>query len=403
MSSGVAQRGDRQAHVAAAPRECDLRTCSEAGVKPSHCGLPAALRREGEAADRHEPGARRAVGRIGDRRRRERAPFARDGLEAAGPGGPEACRAPGFAHAAEGGERRAVAVGLLEAEPRLAGAARGDDSRDRVDAGGRRPSPLRAPRRPPARARRTAASSRAASSSRAAESSHWRSPGRVRVKDMRGRAGGTAALRFRCARGRSRSRRCAPSRSGRTAARAPRTPRSSRRVPVSSTTSERFATSTTRPPKISHSWSTSVRCGPSTASLNSASSRASVSSGSRSRIFSTLTSLCSCFVTWSIGCTAPSSVSVMREIVSSSVGPTASVSMLNARRANRPATRVRTPGLFSTRIERMCLRPVLQVAGRLELVEADQLLGPWLTHALSPPCPARPGRRGSSGTRSPRR
>ena len=40
------------------------------------------------------------------------------------------------------------------------------------------------------------------------------------------------------------------------------------------------------------------------------------------------------------------------------IGPTARVSMLKPRRANRPAMRVRTPGLFSTRIERMCLRPV---------------------------------------------
>ena len=32
--------------------------------------------------------------------------------------------------------------------------------------------------------------------------------------------------------------------------------------------------------------------------------------------------------------------------------------MLKPRRANRPAIRVSTPGLFSTRIERMCLRPV---------------------------------------------
>src|SRR5579884_4010300 len=32
--------------------------------------------------------------------------------------------------------------------------------------------------------------------------------------------------------------------------------------------------------------------------------------------------------------------------------------MLNPRRANSPAIRVRTPGLFSTRIERTCLRPV---------------------------------------------
>src|SRR5579884_2777951 len=48
----------------------------------------------------------------------------------------------------------------------------------------------------------------------------------------------------------------------------------------------------------------------------------------------------------------------MRDTRSSSVGPTASVSMLKPRRANSPAIRVRTPGLFSTRMDRMCLRPV---------------------------------------------
>src|SRR3954453_16266811 len=48
----------------------------------------------------------------------------------------------------------------------------------------------------------------------------------------------------------------------------------------------------------------------------------------------------------------------MREISGSSVGPTASVSMLNPRRLNRPAILARTPGRFSTKIERTCLRPV---------------------------------------------
>ena len=45
-------------------------------------------------------------------------------------------------------------------------------------------------------------------------------------------------------------------------------------------------------------------------------------------------------------------------ITTLAVGPTASVSMLKPRRANSPEMRVSTPGLFSTRIERMCLRPV---------------------------------------------
>ena len=90
---------------------------------------------------------------------------------------------------------------------------------------------------------------------------------------------------------------------------------------------------------------TSARAAPSAETLNSASSRATVSSGSRSRILITLTSLCSCLVTWSIGCIAPSSVSVMRDSVGSSVGPTASVSMLKPRRANRPGDAGQDAGL----------------------------------------------------------
>src|SRR5688572_1319857 len=129
-------------------------------------------------------------------------------------------------------------------------------------------------------------------------------------------------------------------------------------VPVISTITDRRVTSMILPRKISTTCITSPRLAPSAEILNSASSRATVSAGSRSRILITLTSLCSCLVTWSIGCIAPSSVSVMRDSDSSSVGPTASVSMLNPRRANSPEIRVRTPGLFSTRIERMCLRPV---------------------------------------------
>src|SRR5690349_19655582 len=128
--------------------------------------------------------------------------------------------------------------------------------------------------------------------------------------------------------------------------------------PVTSMITDRLETSMILPRKISTICMTSAREAPSAATLKSASSRATVSVGSRSRILMTLTSLWSCLVTWSIGCIAPSSVSVMRESVGSSVGPTASVSMLKPRRANSPAMRVSTPGLFSTRIERMCLRPV---------------------------------------------
>ena len=130
-------------------------------------------------------------------------------------------------------------------------------------------------------------------------------------------------------------------------------------VPVISTVTLRFETSTVLPRKISVNCITWARASPSWHEiLNSASSRATVSSGSRSRILITWTSLWSCLVTWSIGCAAPSTVSVMREIDVSSVAPTASESMLKPRRANSPAMRASTPGLFSTRIDRMCLRPV---------------------------------------------
>jgi hypothetical protein len=45
---------------------------------------------------------------------------------------------------------------------------------------------------------------------------------------------------------------------------------------------------------------------------------------------------------------------IIFEIDESSVGPTLRVSMLNARREKRPATRARTPGSFSTRTSRVC-------------------------------------------------
>ena len=81
----------------------------------------------------------------------------------------------------------------------------------------------------------------------------------------------------------------------------------------------------------------------------------------------------------------------MRDSVGSSVGPTASVSMLNPRRANRPAMRVSTPGLFSTRIERMCLRPVRTPADassssseRISLVAGSPMTQPTISRAAAP-------------------
>jgi hypothetical protein len=162
-------------------------------------------------------------------------------------------------------------------------------------------------------------------------------------------------------------------------------------VPVISTMIDRRVTSTIRPRKMSVSCRTSARWTPSTATLNSASSRVTVSSGSRSRIFSTLISLCSCLVTWSIGCSAPSTVSVTREMCSSSVGPTVNVSMLNPRRANRPAMRVSTPGLFSTRMVRTCLRPdrIWPLASRSSsesssLVPGSPIAQPTISRAAAP-------------------
>ena len=74
-----------------------------------------AVGREREAADGDQPRAGRAVGRVGDgRRRRARATRAATAREAVRPARLEP------RDAAERGERRAVAVGLLEAEPGVA-------------------------------------------------------------------------------------------------------------------------------------------------------------------------------------------------------------------------------------------------------------------------------------------
>ena len=118
----------------------------------------AAVGREREAADRDEPGAGGPSGASATAVAGELAPVRRD-RPAKRPGP----RASSRAHAAERGQRGAVAVGLLEAEPRLAGAARGEGDRARVDAraSGTRER-RRAPRRRSRRARRTARSQRVA-------------------------------------------------------------------------------------------------------------------------------------------------------------------------------------------------------------------------------------------------
>src|SRR5262249_13979280 len=79
-------------------------------------------------------------------------------------------------------------------------------------------------------------------------------------------------------------------------------------------------------------------------------------------------SLLSCFEICSSERSSPPTTIVMRETVGSSVMLTASDSMLKPRRANRPQTRARTPGWFSTRAVIVCC--TLLSRGRLQ----DQLL-----------------------------
>src|SRR5690606_21414627 len=100
--------------------------------------------------------------------------------------------------------------------------------------------------------------------------------------------------------------------------------------------------------------STPERDAASARTLTSRSSRWTEPFSSSSTILITLTSLLSCLVTCSSGRASTSTTTVIREISGISVGPTASEWMLNERRANRPATRVSTPGLFSTRTDSVC-------------------------------------------------
>src|SRR5690625_3209583 len=113
-------------------------------------------------------------------------------------------------------------------------------------------------------------------------------------------------------------------------------------------------TSTTWARKSSTTCSTAVRETSSAFTLTSNSSRCTEFSGASSTILITLTNLFSCLVTCSRALDSTSTTTVIREISSCSVGPTAREWMLNARRANSAATRVRTPGLFSTSTERVC-------------------------------------------------
>ena len=87
--------------------------------------------------------------------------------------------------------------------------------------------------------------------------------------------------------------------------------------------------------------------------VTSSSSRSTDSRGSSSVIFTTWISLNSCLTICSSGADSTSTTIVIRLKRSSSVGATASEKMLKPRRANSPATRASTPGLFSTSTDRM--------------------------------------------------
>src|SRR3954447_23692272 len=152
-------------------------------------------------------------------------------------------------------------------------------------------------------------------------------------------------------------------------------------VPVASMVTASGATSTTLARNSCTVSRTCERVSRSAFTLTRSSSRCTDAVGSSSTIFRTLTSLLSCFVTCSSGRSSTSTTIVMRLTVGCSVGPTASDEMLNPRRLNRLATRARTPGLSSTRTERVCRvramsdHPVAvpvgpRVAGREDLVVA---------------------------------
>src|SRR5690348_4878431 len=138
-------------------------------------------------------------------------------------------------------------------------------------------------------------------------------------------------------------------------------------VPVASIVSASGATSTTLARNSCTVSSTCERTGRSARTLMSSSSRCTEAFCSSSTIFSTLTSLLSCLVTCSSGEASALTTMVIRETSGFSVSPTASESMLKPRRENSPDTRARTPGLFSTSTESVCL--VISSSSQVVVVE----------------------------------
>src|ERR1700729_1306808 len=147
------------------------------------------------------------------------------------------------------------------------------------------------------------------------------------------------------------------------------------RLPVASTVITSSATSTTLARNRLTVSSTRDRLSASALTLTRISSRWTVAPGSSSTILSTLMSLFSCLVTCSSGCSSQLTTIVMREISSCSVGPTASESMLKLRRANSPAIRTKTPGLFSTSTDSVCLVIGTSPVGRQAARELDVIVG----------------------------
>ena len=124
---GLRDGRERQAHVAAPARQRDAGHVQRRGRVALPVRRRAAVGGEGEASDGDRPAAARAVGRVADGPGGQRAPAARHRREAVGPAGVQGrCRA-------QRGQRGPVAVGLLQAEPRLARTPRRDGHRGGVD------------------------------------------------------------------------------------------------------------------------------------------------------------------------------------------------------------------------------------------------------------------------------
>ena len=125
----VGRRGgrERQPGLPSPPRQRHLGNHERGRGEPGPVRCAATVGGEGEPADGHEPGPARPLRRIDHGTGDEIAPRGRHGREAV-------CAARlERAGRADGGKREAVTIGLLEAEPAFARAARRADDRRRID------------------------------------------------------------------------------------------------------------------------------------------------------------------------------------------------------------------------------------------------------------------------------